>query len=408
MNEGRNNSMTTGVTRDGGDLSPFASRLSPIVFRPRVHAFAVAFVIATFCLLILGGTVTSKGVGLAVPDWPTSFGFNMFGLPLSMWVGGVLWEHSHRLMGSLVGLMAIIISMLLWTPYLNTRVPVGATLARPWKWARVEVTPNTGPRWLRWFGLATLLLIIIQGIMGGLRVTQISTTLAIIHGVTAQLVLCMTVVIAAATSRMWAKAASAPKDATTPMAGVRRVTIALFAVLFVQLVLGAVTRHSDAGLAIPDFPSAYGGVVPPLTQHGIDESLAQIPYDQVHGHFTPAQVGIHFAHRVWAIVVLGVAVWTAARVSQAFPAEPALQRPIVALACLLIVQVSLGVMVIWTGRHTEVATAHQTVGAAILATSVLLAIRVRLLGSIRRASLYESVSAPARVSPNILFNGAKA
>ena len=400
MTTNGDNLRTNDAERDS--FAPRSSFLAPPVYRPRLHAFAVAFVVATFGLLILGGTVTSKGVGLAVPDWPTSFGFNMFGLPLSMWVGGVLWEHSHRLMGSLVGLMAIVICMLLWTPYFNSRVPFSAAFRR------VEASSNTGPRWLRWFGLATLLVIIIQGVMGGLRVTQISTTLAIVHGVTAQLVLCMTVIIAAATSRLWVKASSAPKDASTPTTAIRRVTLALLAVLFVQLVLGAVTRHTESGLAIPDFPSAYGGVIPPLTQESIDASLANIPYDQVHGHFTPGQVGIHFAHRVWAVVVLVIAVWAFARVSQAFPAETAAQRPIVALACLLIVQVSLGVLVIWTGRHTEVATAHQAIGAAILGTATLLALRVRLLGSIRRAPVSHESAGEPRVSANILLNGVKA
>ncbi len=149
------------------------------VYAPALHAFAVAFVsVATFCLIILGGTVTSHGVGLSVPDWPRSLGHNMFLLPPSMWKGGILYEHTHRLLGTVVGVLSIIVAILLWR----------TQAARPW---------------LRWFGVATLVMVIAQGVMGGLRVTEISEVWGVFHAITAQIFLCMTVVIAAATSRWW-------------------------------------------------------------------------------------------------------------------------------------------------------------------------------------------------------------
>src|SRR5690606_14917989 len=78
---------------------------SGIGYRPGLHRFAWALVATTFVLVIAGGTVTSRGVGLAVPDWPNSFGYNMFLFPPSMWRGGIFWEHAHRLLGSVVGML---------------------------------------------------------------------------------------------------------------------------------------------------------------------------------------------------------------------------------------------------------------------------------------------------------------
>ena len=167
--------------------------------------------LCTFVLIMLGGTVTSKGVGLAVPDWPTTFNYNMFLFPPSMWVGGVFWEHTHRLMGSLVGLMAIAMAIWLWQTEERQEQEAGGGAGaggRDQKEGSHESPPtpvggSPGRPWLQWFGIATLIAVTFQGIMGGLRVTELSTTWAVFHGITAQLVFCMTVLIAAATSRWW-------------------------------------------------------------------------------------------------------------------------------------------------------------------------------------------------------------
>src|SRR5256885_27642 len=79
-----------------------------------LNRFAWFTAVATIFLICSGGMVTSKGVGLAVPDWPTSFGYNMFLFPVSKWVGGILFEHTHRLIASLVGLLTIVLAVWLW------------------------------------------------------------------------------------------------------------------------------------------------------------------------------------------------------------------------------------------------------------------------------------------------------
>ena len=80
-------------------------------FNRWLHCFAVCTAVATFCLLGAGGLVTSHGVGMAVPDWPNTYGYNMFFFPLSRWVGGIFYEHSHRLLASAVGLMTAVLAL---------------------------------------------------------------------------------------------------------------------------------------------------------------------------------------------------------------------------------------------------------------------------------------------------------
>ena len=127
---------------------------------PWPHRIALILACATFPLLFIGGLVTSKGAGLAVPDWPTSFGYNMFLYPWSKMVGNIFYEHSHRLVASFVGLLTIALVLTFW---LRER-----------------------RAWLRWLGVGALGLVIAQGVLGGLRVVLLEDTLAIVHAATAQ------------------------------------------------------------------------------------------------------------------------------------------------------------------------------------------------------------------------------
>lgn len=336
-----------------------------VTYRPWIHRLAILLAAATFLLLITGGNVTSKGAGLAVPDWPNSFGYNMFTFPVSKWFEkqGVADEHIHRLKGTLVGFLCIAMTITLWFSQKNRS-------------------------WLRWLGLGLLGLVIVQGVMGGLRVTEISTFLAILHGITGQLFFCLTVLVAAATGKWWmtraAQRAGEPLRTTPKVRLVRQLGIILLLTVVVQLTLGAVMRHLGAGLAIPDFPAAYGGWVPPMNQQAIDAALTA--YTQSSGDaafkdatYSPTQVGVHFAHRVVALLVVIFAGWTIHAAVKTWRREPALRRLVWTITVLLLIQVILGAMVIWTGRHPHVATTHQAVGALTLACIWLLTIRMHLL-----------------------------
>src|SRR6266704_162975 len=142
--------MKTEGGRIGSSIIPHTSS-----FSAWPHRLAVILACATLPLLFIGGLVTSKGAGLAVPDWPTTFGYNMFLYPWSKMVGNILYEHSHRLIGSAVGLLTIALALVLW---------------------RKESRP-----WLRWLGVVALGAVIAQGVLGGLRVVFLQQTLAIIH-----------------------------------------------------------------------------------------------------------------------------------------------------------------------------------------------------------------------------------
>jgi cytochrome c oxidase assembly protein subunit 15 len=173
-------------------------------------ALALATAGMTFVLILFGGLVTNTGAALAVPDWPTTFGHNMFLYPWSAMVGGVFYEHSHRLLGALVGILTLALAAVLW--------PRGGLV--------------------RGLGLLAVAVVIVQGVLGGLRVVMLQDTLAIVHGCLAQAFFALVVVIAALTSR----AATGPGPATD--ASLRGLTLIAAGVVYVQIVLGALLTHA--------------------------------------------------------------------------------------------------------------------------------------------------------------------
>jgi cytochrome c oxidase assembly protein subunit 15 len=199
--------------------------------RHGLPAFAAVAAATTFLLIVAGGIVTGSQAGLAVTDWPNSYGYNMFLYPLSRMTGGIYYEHVHRLLGSLVGLTVLVLAFHLWR--------------------------SDERRWLRRLGLGALALVIVQGVMGGLRVTGHFTLsddpavtrpnlwLAVVHGVTGQIFFGLMVAIAAVCTRRWREAATVAADG----AGLdRRLSLWLLAVLLLQLGLGSLLRHTDAAL----------------------------------------------------------------------------------------------------------------------------------------------------------------
>jgi cytochrome c oxidase assembly protein subunit 15 len=197
-------------------------------------AFAKVLAAATLLLLIIGGLVTSKKAGLAVVDWPNSFGYNMFLYPLSRMTGGIYYEHAHRLFGSLVGLSTLVFA--------------------------IYMQRSEERRWLRRVAWLALLVVIAQGVLGGLRVTgrfTMSTSaedmtpnivLAIVHGTLGQLFFATVVAMAVFTSRTWRRVHEPTQRLS---AGTdRTLSIVVLSILLVQIVLGAVLRHQSGGLHV--------------------------------------------------------------------------------------------------------------------------------------------------------------
>jgi cytochrome c oxidase assembly protein subunit 15 len=289
-----------------------------------LHRFA-AFVVGSTVLLVLAGSlVTSTGSGLAVPDWPTTYGWNMFTFPPSMWVGGIFYEHGHRLIASAVGLLTIVLAVWLW---------------------RTESRP-----WLRRLGVAALAAVILQGLLGGITVMFfLPTAVSTAHAGLAQIFLCLTVAIALFTSAGWRRDGAEVDDAT-----LRSVATATTLVIYAQILVGAAMRHSGAGLAIPDFPLMFGRLVP--------------------DHWNAA-IAIHFAHRVGALLALVAILATAGHVWSHHRGRKDLMRPAWILTGLVGIQIALGALTVLTARNVGINSAHVVCGALVLTTSLVLTLR---------------------------------
>lgn len=307
-----------------GSSSPGFALRAPANWHPLPHVLAWVLCGATVLLLAAGALVTSTGSSLAVPDWPLAYG-QVFP-PM---VGGILYEHGHRMVATAVGLLTILLlAALLW------REP------RPW---------------VRWLGLAALLVVILQGVLGGLTVIfLLPKPISISHAVLAQLFFLLTIALVQVTSPHWRALVqgSAPPSRLPLLAGV----LALLVLL--TLVLGATVRHFNAGLAIPDFPLAYGRLIPPL------------------GAFP---IAIHFAHRVVALLVTLGAAWAVLWVWRAYRDQRALMRPALAVILLLPLQILLGGAVVWSQRSVPITTLHLVNGALLLGATALLSLRCWLL-----------------------------
>src|SRR5262249_15959440 len=150
---------------------------------PWLSRYASLTACATLLLICVGGVVTSQDAGMAVPDWPNTFGYNMFFFPFSKWVGNIFYEHSHRLVASAVGLMTVILAVWLWL--------------------------KESRRWMRWLGGVAVLAVVLQGVLGGLRVVLFKDEIGIFHAALAQLFFVLTCSIALFTSKWWSASRTA-------------------------------------------------------------------------------------------------------------------------------------------------------------------------------------------------------
>ncbi len=296
-----------------------------ITHKPALAIFAAVGSAWVFVLVTLGAFTTSIGAGMAFPDWPLSNGsINPQG-----WLTDIakFAEHSHRLTGMIMGL-----------------VTIGLAL---WLWLR------EGRAWVRQLGGWALGIVILQGIIGGQRVTlnaievpgfhmSLGEMLRIPHGILAQIYVCLLIAIAVALSRAWI-------ERTAPVSlRLRRIGVICTGLVLVQLVVAATMRHNGAGLAIPSFP-----------------------YSTPDGHWLPPQwnfpVAIHFTHRLMALVLAVALTIFAWSVRRDRAATLAMRAGASALVTLLVLQILLGALVVLFGRQPDATTAHVVVGALTFA-----------------------------------------
>jgi len=286
----------------------------PSSFSALIHRLALVNAAATLPLLFIGALVTSKGVGLAVPDWPTTFGYPMFLYPWSEMIGGVLYEHSHRLVASGVGLLTLALAFRLW--FYERR------------------------RWLRYLGVAALGLVILQGVIGGLRVIMVEEALAILHACLAQVFFALAVSLALFTSREWSER---PPIRLADGGRLWRLCLFTTVLIYLQVFFGALLR------------------------------------------FTGARLDLHLL--VAVLIAVHVAL-LCRRILVVHSDQPRLARPALLMGGLLILQLALG-LGSYLGRFTPLArdlpviaveivrTSHVVTGALMLAISLMLTLRSR-------------------------------
>lgn len=323
--------------------SPVTRHSLPVTL---LHIFALVIIVLTFVLLCSGGLVTSKGVGMSVPDWPTTYGYNMFLFPLSRWVGGIFYEHTHRLLASGIGLLTVLLGVM--TFFLEKR------------------------RWVRRLALVLLIGVILQGVLGGLRVTLYKDELGIFHAIVAQTFFALLLIFSAATSRSFVEG---KWSGEAPAAKLRWLALAGVVLTYFQLIIAATMRHAHLGLAILDFPTAYGTFLPDLSEKAM-ATINAARLAQAMMPTTVTQIELQLIHRGGALLLMGVVLLLMIRARELLPERHWVHRWSLAWGVLLVLQALLGAWTIWSNKAADMATAHMALGALLLGGALLLTFRL--------------------------------
>lgn len=303
-----------------------------VAFHPALHRYALVTAGFTFLLLLAGALVTSTGSSLAVPDWPLSFG-KVFP-PMR---GGVLFEHGHRMVAFTVSLLML-----------------GLAIS-------IQILEKRS--WVKKLAWAAGGAIVLQAVLGGVTVLlKLPTEVSVMHAGLAQVFFCLIVSLALVTSKGWIEAT--PNPLTDRPSSIRFWATLTTALTYLQILVGAVTRHSGSGLAIPDFPLSFGRLLPP--------------------DWTPSVI-LQFSHtRIGAFIVLYLVTHTAYRVCTHYPEEKALFWPAAAAGLFVWLQCFLGLIVIATSKDVIPTSLHVIVGAATLAAMLALTLNSFHLFQARR------------------------
>ena len=281
-------------------------------------------------LLYAGGFTTTIRAGMAFLDWPLSNG----SLNPENWTRqtDMLAEHSHRLLGQIIGMLSLTLLYLIWL--------------------------KESRSWLRTLSRILALVVILQGLLGGARVVfdelnlrtdhnLIAQSFAVVHACGAMIVLGLLVALTLGSSKLWIEGKNGLARSVSD--SIRTWGIASTVAIFLQILIGAIMRHAEAGLAIAKFPLARPGSIFPA--------------------YWNFDVGIHFAHRVGAVIVTVVLLAYLSKLWANTNTRKALAAGILTALGLLFVQVWLGALTIWTVRNAQVATIHHLAGAFLLAST---------------------------------------
>lgn len=375
---------------------------------PWLTRYATLTALATLALLGIGGLVTSHEAGMAVPDWPNSYGYNMFFFPVSYWMGNIFYEHTHRLVASLVGLLTTILAIWLWVRETRGKTRwIGITLilvAMALLGARQmpvyiflaaaalvtivigvwQVTRHRGT--MRWLGVVAFAAVILQGVLGGLRVTQMKDEIGIFHGTLAQAFFLLMASIALLTTKWWGALPELPVAERKSHAGdrprefLRKGYWVATILIFVQLLVGATMRHQHAGLAIPDFPRAYGKIWPATDPEAVAGYNQRRVESAAYKPITAFQIVLQMIHRILAAMILMAILLCVFTTHRACAWENPLTKISSAWVLLIFSQISLGAATIWSDKSADIATGHVLVGALTFLTGLFLILISSRLG----------------------------
>jgi cytochrome c oxidase assembly protein subunit 15 len=366
-----------------------------MIYRPALFWFAVLTAFTTFLLIGLGGLVTSHEAGMSVPDWPTSYGYNMFALPIKFWTGGVFYEHTHRLLASFLGVL--VVGLTRWLGGRPSRFPLavigvfeigiaiiifkffpdtkavghffigigGVVLLFALIWA--DNLPASSK--IVQCGWWAFILVQLQGLLGGLRVSLHLDYLGVPHGAIAQAFLILLCAITLFTSRWWINSEN-EKQIPVPR-GLRGHVLWLTVLIFIQLLIAATMRHQHAGLAISDFPLAHGKIWPDTSPAAVAHYNAERPEITSANPITAFQVILQMVHRlVAALIFLGV-VAAAFLSRKKLGGRDWLTKFAWFWTALLVGQIALGIATVLTNKAADIATLHVLAGAASLLAGAL-------------------------------------
>ena len=313
-----------------------------------LRRFSKLTVFSTLFLIFAGALVKSHEVGLSVPDWPTTYGKQMFAFPLSDMVGGIFYEHGHRIIATIVGFFTMI--QAIWLGF------------------------SHHPNWLKKLGFFALAMVIIQGLFGGITVLFFLPPLvSIIHGILAQTFFIMTIIIAYSMSQERENRIDNGMGQS-----IRKGALLMGGLVYIQLILGALMRHTASGLAIPDFPT-MGGMWIPTFSSEMMENINYILFDLDLDSVSKGQVIIHFIHRLGAVIITGTIGYFYAKYGETIKASQRSKAVFISIIAIVIIQFSLGVLTVLSARSPYIASFHVVTGAALLGLCTLFLLKVNSL-----------------------------
>jgi len=304
--------------------------------------------VITLFLILLGALVKSTESGLSVPDWPTTYGKFMFAYPLNKMAGGIKYEHTHRMLASLVGLLTFILTILiLQRKHLSV--------------------------WIKRLSIFAFLTVVLQGVLGGLTVLFfLPVWLSTFHGVLAQTFFLIVIFIAYALSAERHHRWNLEEEGYN--AKFLRWSIVLMGLIYVQLILGNVMRHAQAGLAIPDFPTMGWTFLPSFDQSWLNR-VNEWRFENNLDPVNLGQVMIHLTHRCWAFLILLNLLWLNQIAYKECLDKPLIMKTLYWMNLAIILQITLGISTVLSHKEVYTTSMHVTTGAIVLALSFLMVLR---------------------------------